>query len=287
VYLWDELSSMGGVARRADLVHLPAHRRQLAEALREGYIMNLGAGWVALAEAHPAIVKARRLNATITCVSAAEFHQLATLQAASAIHLAVPRARGSRRRRSRPTEQTEIHRETGWTRPADPRWPVAPVPDVLTRALRCQPAEQAIAMVDSALNKSLITLVEVERALVGPGSPAALATLRRCNARSRSAIETLARLVLVDAGLDVRVGEVIEGVGEVDLLVEDCVVVECDGYSYHSDQREFREDRRRDRELVARGYVVLRFTWADIMRDPGLVVTEVLRALARIRHPGA
>ncbi|GAA1628388.1 DUF559 domain-containing protein [Georgenia ruanii] len=281
--LWDVLHGLGGVARRAHLVHTPAQRRELAEALDEGTIVDLGAGWVALATAHPAIVKARRLNATITCVSAAGFYGLATLDTVPAIHLAVPRTRGARPRSSRPTADTVVHRETGWTRPAEARWPVAPIAEVLTRALRCQQAEQSIVMVDSALNKNLITVEELERGLLGPGSPLAFATLRRCNERSRSAIETLARLALVDAGLNVRAGEVVHGVGEVDLLVEQCVVVECDGYGYHADRRAFQEDRRRDRELVARGYVVLRFTWRDVTNDPAFVVTEVLRALKRLR----
>ena len=60
-------------------------------------------------------------------------------------------------------------------------------------------------------------------------------------------------------------------VGEVDLLVGDRVVVEIDGFAHHSDRVAFQEDRRRDRELVAQGYVVLRFTAAEVLRDPALV----------------
>jgi len=73
----------------------------------------------------------------------------------------------------------------------------------------------------------------------------------------------------------------IAGVGLVDLLVECRVVVELDGFAYHSGRREYREDRRRDRELLAQGYLVLRFTWEDVMRDPGEVVRAVRAALAR------
>ncbi len=139
-------------------------------------------------------------------------------------------------------------------------------------------------MVDSALNRRLVTAEELDRALVGPGSVEARSTLGRCSGRSRSATETRARLVLRGAGFTVRAGVVIDGVGEVDLLVEDCVVVECDGFSYHSGRREYREDRRRDRELVALGYVVLRFTWEDITGDCGRLVDAVARALAQVRN---
>jgi len=134
-------------------------------------------------------------------------------------------------------------------------------------------------VVDSALQKRLVTAEEISRTLRGPGSTAALAALERCNARSRSAIETLARLALEDAGLRVDAGVVMEGVGEVDLVVEGFVVVECDGFAYHSGRKEYRQDRRRDRALAARGYVVLRFTWEEIMDDAGVVVGAVRQVL--------
>jgi len=72
----------------------------------------------------------------------------------------------------------------------------------------------------------------------------------------------------------------ISGVGWVDLLVEGRIVVELDGFAYHSGRVEYREDRRRDRELVRQGYLVLRFTFEDVMRDPEIVVRAVLAVLA-------
>ena len=69
-------------------------------------------------------------------------------------------------------------------------------------------------------------------------------------------------------------------VGEVDLLVEGRVVVELDGFAYHSGRREFDEDRRRDRELALQGYVVLRFTARDVLDDRDRLVATVRAALA-------
>ncbi|WP_258369257.1 DUF559 domain-containing protein [Georgenia satyanarayanai] len=83
------------------------------------------------------------------------------------------------------------------------------------------------------------------------------------------------------AGYSVEAGVPIRGVGEVDLVVAGKVVVECDGFSYHSGRHEYREDRRRDRALAALGYVTLRFTWEDIMNDPGVVVAAVRAVLER------
>jgi hypothetical protein len=278
---FERLHEHRGVARRADLARTAAERRSLASAVLAGHILDLGQGWMALPDAHPALVAARRVHAAISCVSAAAFYGLATLEPADRVHLAVPRTRGQGRRPARPAREATLHRESGWVSPVDPLLPIVPIADALARALRCQRAEAAIVMVDSALNRDLVTVEEIDRLLKGRGSVRPRLALHRCDGRSRSVTETRARLHLKAAGLTVRAGVDSPGVGEVDLLVEELVVVECDGFAYHSGRREFQEDRRRDRELLARGYVVLRFTWDDVMTNIDLVVEEVRQAVAR------
>ncbi|MDP9222048.1 MAG: endonuclease domain-containing protein, partial [Actinomycetota bacterium] len=59
------------------------------------------------------------------------------------------------------------------------------------------------------------------------------------------------------------------------------VVVEVDGYGSHSSPAAFQRDRARQNDLVAAGYVVLRFTWADIERRPAHVVERIRTAVAR------
>ncbi|WP_062318471.1 endonuclease domain-containing protein [Demequina maris] len=64
-----------------------------------------------------------------------------------------------------------------------------------------------------------------------------------------------------------------------DLLVGGRVAVELDGRDYHSDPRAFREDRRRDRALIAAGFIPLRFTYADVVYAPETVIADVTRAV--------
>ncbi|WP_413451472.1 DUF559 domain-containing protein [Georgenia phoenicis] len=265
-----QLVSLGGVARSGELRCSP---KELAALRSTGGVRDLGSGWLAVDGAAPALVAARRLNGTITCVSAADHYRLAVLNEPDEPHVALPRARGVRPGRAR------VHRESRWTRVAGPL-PVAPPAEAMARVLRCLPLQAAVVTVDSALNKRLVTVEEVYPYLVGPGSARAREALARCDSGSRSPIETLARLELEAAGLTVVSAPSIAGVGEVDLVVEDIVVIECDGFAYHSGWREYREDRRRDRALVALGYRVLRFTWEDIMANPAIVVTAALAALA-------
>lgn len=46
------------------------------------------------------------------------------------------------------------------------------------------------------------------------------------------------------------------------------LIVECDGYQYHSSKESFERDRKRDRLLKSKGYDVVRFSGSEIYRDP-------------------
>lgn len=57
------------------------------------------------------------------------------------------------------------------------------------------------------------------------------------------------------------------------------VAIECDSYMWHMDEEAFRRDRRRDAELQALGWVVLRFTWRQIRYERGFVQEQIRRVL--------
>ncbi|ALN73550.1 endonuclease domain-containing protein [Aureimonas sp. AU20] len=58
------------------------------------------------------------------------------------------------------------------------------------------------------------------------------------------------------------------------------VVVECDGHAFHNITKEtVSRDRRRDREMQAAGWRVLRFTGSDIHRSAFDCADEVMRNL--------
>jgi very-short-patch-repair endonuclease len=65
------------------------------------------------------------------------------------------------------------------------------------------------------------------------------------------------------------------------LWPEHKLIVEVDGYPFHSHRRAFERDRRRDAAHVTAGYVVIRFTWRQLIEEPLVVVATVARALAR------
>lgn len=60
------------------------------------------------------------------------------------------------------------------------------------------------------------------------------------------------------------------------------IVVECDGHEFHERTKEQAEhDRRRDREMQADGWLVLRFTGREIHRNADGCACEVVRAITR------
>lgn len=69
---------------------------------------------------------------------------------------------------------------------------------------------------------------------------------------------------------------------EVDLLWrEQRLVVEVDGYAYHSSRTAFERDRLRDAELGAAGFRVMRLTWRVLVDEPEAVVARLASALAQ------
>jgi very-short-patch-repair endonuclease len=61
------------------------------------------------------------------------------------------------------------------------------------------------------------------------------------------------------------------------------LVVETDGYRYHSSRAAKRRDNRRDRQLTALGWRTLRFTYEEVAFEPGVVGADVAQLLRNTR----
>lgn len=69
---------------------------------------------------------------------------------------------------------------------------------------------------------------------------------------------------------------------EVDFLWrERRLVVEVDGFQFHSSREAFERDRRRDADLQATGLSVLRITWRQIAQEPYATLASTIRAIER------
>ena len=149
--------------------------------------------------------------------------------------------------------------------------------------------------VEEALAARKCTLEELDRCHVELRRPGkrgmAAVNLVLCSLgpgpiRSATALERLLRKVLADAGLPDPVAEydapwARDTPGRVDLAFPAArIIIEADSRRWHTRERDFEVDRRRDREAQLAGWQVYRFTWDDLMNDPEGVVDTIRRALA-------
>jgi very-short-patch-repair endonuclease len=68
---------------------------------------------------------------------------------------------------------------------------------------------------------------------------------------------------------------------EVDLLWRtQRLIVEIDGYTFHSSRSAFERDRRKDAELTAHRFRVIRLTWRQLTDEPEALVAVLAAALA-------
>lgn len=170
---------------------------------------------------------------------------------------------------------------------------VTTVLETLLDLCRSSPLAHAVVAVDSALRQGLVRLEALQAAHaalpVAPGRGAVGRVLALVDPQSGSVLESLTRVLLAQHGvrpphsqLEVRAdsGRVI---GRVDFGWPGVrLVVETDGFAFHSDRDAYRRDRRRTNALTVAGWTVLRFTWEDVVAYPQYVVDSVRAALARL-----
>ncbi|GGA64323.1 hypothetical protein GCM10011490_13720 [Pseudoclavibacter endophyticus] len=131
-------------------------------------------------------------------------------------------------------------------------------------ALQCLEPLDALVVADSMLNLRLAT--EEEVCVASQGAPRAVRrALRLVDGRSQSGTETIVRAAFQRRGVRVRTQAFIPGIGFVDLLVGDRLIIECDSRAHHTDVAAYVRDRHRDLAAAERGYHPVRLTHADVV----------------------
>ncbi|MCQ6271226.1 endonuclease domain-containing protein [Pseudarthrobacter sp. R1] len=149
---------------------------------------------------------------------------------------------------------------------------------MLIHSLRCLPEIEALVMVQCAAQRGDITVEFLCRKLPGNRNARARAVLDYVIPRADSLLEVLANYHFRRAGLYVRRHVEVPDVGEVDFLVEDCLVVETDGAT-HFEPRSVKRDQRRNNRSIIDGYLVLRYYYDDVVHAPEVMVSEVQAVL--------
>lgn len=274
-------------ATRADLLAGGLTRRQLERAVRDGTLIRAKRDRYVSAAAPHDLVQAVRVGGRLTCLSLLRLLGVFVF-ACDTVHVHI--SRGASRLRSPHSAAQPLPGGGGrgarlhWhplVRDAEGTAACVGIVDALIHAVRCQQARYAIATLDSALNKGLITALDL--ADVFAALPKKFAGLQGLvDARAQSGPETLVRLMLRGLGCDVDLQVAFERVGFVDMVVDGWLVVECDSQAFHSTWKAQLADRRRDAILASYGYCVFRVTAEDILSHPERVMAS-LRGLVATR----
>lgn len=266
--------TIGGIARTAELAHLGVDAHSLRAAVRSGELRRVREGVYATPETGADIITAVAHGGTLGCRNRLAEAGLWLLDREdSRVHVSMPR---TGRRRPHETCTCVLH----WTGgPASGG--LAPLIEALAQTLACFGPEDFFVALESAMRKRLIARSAVRslRSLI-PKMHRHLVDLARWNADS--GLESLLRLRLKLLGIDLEPQVCIDGVGTVDFVLGDCIVLEVDGVPGHADTRKARhKDLVRDARASTMGFEALRFDYALVVHDWPLVEAAIFAALAR------
>jgi very-short-patch-repair endonuclease len=264
----------GGVAKRGDLLRAGFRRPALEAAVDSGRLYRPLRGVYALHTADDGVLAAFRANGRLTCVSAARFYSLWALHPPQKVHLSCGNG----------VPKVGVIDHAPCVYASEPGYPLAGLADVLLHALKCLPELEALALVQSATGRGQISADFLRGKLTGNRNGRARTVLGLLIPRADSVLEILAHTHFVRAGLTVRMHVPLTGVGEVDCLVEECLVVELDG-STHFEPRQVKKDQRRNNAGMRGGFLTLRYYYDDVVYHPEAMVEEVM-AVLRLRTLG-
>jgi very-short-patch-repair endonuclease len=278
----DLLRDLGGVARRSTLLRVVS-RADIDRAVEAAQIVRDVRGLYALPDADMARRIAARLGGVLCLTSAALHHGWAVKTVPDRPHVLV-----SRGRKLSPSERRLAHVHIGEATPSLVRDGVTAPEPTLVQCLRRLPYDEALAIADSALRAGVgrSMLDRIADSARGPGSPQIRRVCERADGRAHNPFESALRAIAHEVpGLRVVPQVVItDGDGFVarpDLVDERLwLVIEADSFEWHGKRSALASDARRYNSLVVRGWIVLRFSYEDVMFHPEDVRRTLIAAVA-------
>lgn len=275
------LSETGGIAHRDELLRAGFPIRLLRAFVREGHGTLIRRRWISLPSAPDDLRTAAAAGGRITCTSLARRRGWwMPPGVGTQLHLHV--VPGS----AAPQLGSGWSGVTHWTRPLAPsdRTLLGTVEDALLHVASCLDRDTALVLWESASRVESIAPVALRG--IAWTSRAARELAEAVTGLSDSGLETLIVIPLRRWGLRVR-QQVKLAERFVDLLVGDRLVLQIDGYEFHSSSSQRTKDIAHDAELRLRGYTVLRFSYAQIVHDWPGVERVLRRAVAAGLHVAA
>ena len=261
----DVLARSGGLATRASLIQATS-RADVDRALRAGAVVRVGHGRYASIGVGEAAATAHAVTGVLSLTSAVIHHGWEVKAVPQKPHVVFPR---KRRIPLAYRDRVVIHRAD--LADDDVQDGATSRELTLTQCLRLLPYDEALVIADSALRHGEHATLRRAVALVrGRGQAQAQRVGAGARGEAANAFESVTRAICHSVpGLHAEPQVVISSPycwARPDLVDrERRIVIECESYEWHGDRAGFRKDVRRYTLLVADGWVVLRFTWEDVM----------------------
>ena len=287
--LTDALRSHGGLAATHELYAAGFGKRTLSFAANQGMIVRVRQGWYCTPDVSPIAQQAVRVGGRLGCISGAAAHGL-WLPPDEHLHVSLAhndcrlRMPNDMRRRLEVAGEVTTHWSTGVR--VGSRLLLDPMA-CLAEVIRCQPIEYAIAIADSALrpcgsgSSPAISLWQWR--MLASNFATRTKQLESADGVCESGTESVTWVRLMRHNLPIRRQIWIDD-KRVDFLIGRRLVVEVDGAAYHIDPVRFEADRTRDAQLCAINYIVLRFSYNQVIYRWQEVELAVLAAVARGDH---
>jgi len=266
------LAQLGGVARTRQLLAAGYSRTEVTRLA--AVVRQPRRGVFVLHECRPEFEAAVRNNARVTCASAAGHYGLWLREPPAQQHLACNHGHGGDFIRHR-TVRFDGH----------PALPVAAIEDVVLHAMTCLAPPASTAIATSAMRLHGVPLELLKAQLTGDRSGPALKALHELDLRAESIVEVDAQHLFRANGIGYDAQVYLPGIGRVDFLIEGFLIVEVDGFAFHSSRESLRRDLGRNNASTLGGFAVLRYMPEHIWFEPERVLAEIRAVLVRRSQP--
>ncbi|SOD71864.1 very-short-patch-repair endonuclease [Jatrophihabitans sp. GAS493] len=290
---WADISRrQAGVLSRSQLLAAGVGRVRIDELIRRGRLGATRWSAVYLAAGAPMTPEAVQwavvldTASVLSYVSAAQWWAL-PVGSDGRVHVTAPD-----RRRTRMPSGVRVHRVQLAASAVTERFgmPITTRTETLLDCVGWLPLREGSTLLDRSMQQRWLTARDVEQRLEeqpGRWGNRPLSTLLRQSGDGAHA-ESERRMIRIlrAAGLTgwgVNVAVTVAGSRFVldFAFVAARIAIEVDGWAFHSDVDRFRADRRKGNALVADGWTLLRFTWADLFDDSSRVVATIVALLAQ------
>jgi very-short-patch-repair endonuclease len=262
------------------------HWRVVDAALDSGAMVRMARGHFTLPTVDAGRAAAHRLSGAASHVTASLHHGWKAKTVGDEPHVTVRRKRSLRPGAS---DGVVVHWRDLDADDVVDGWVTSPVRTVIDCCLDL-PFDEALAVVDSARRCGLrLRDIEPRAQWLGVRQHGrVMRVVAASSDRAANPFESVLRAIALDVrGLQLR-PQVRLRYDDLDArvdLADDAlrIVVEADSHEFHTRRRDFDRDCRRYNALVVHGWLVLRFTWEQVMFEP-LTVRRALEAAVALRR---